>query len=58
MNLIVLILRSILELSDLFCLLCVSIFSINVTNLVYLQVLQDNLIAFFVISRMIKFILL
>ncbi len=58
MNLIVLILRSILVLSDLFCLLCVSIFSINVTNLVYLQVLQDNLIAFFVISRMIKFILL
>ncbi len=58
MNLIVLILRSILALSGLFCLLCVSIFSINVTNLVYLQVLQDNLIAFFVISRMIKFILL
>ena len=58
MNLIVLILRSILGLSDLFCLPCVSIFSIYVTNLVYLQVLQDNLIAFFVISRMIKFILL
>ena len=58
MNLIVLILRSIRLFVDLFCLLCVSIFSINVTNLVYLQLLLDNLIAFFVISRMIKFILL
>lgn len=58
MNLIVLILRSSLVLSDVFCLPCVCVFSIYVTNLVYLQVLQDNLIAFFVISRMIKFILL
>ena len=58
MNLIVLILRSIRLFVDLFCLLCVSIFSINVTNLVYLQVLLDNLKAFFVISRLIKFILL
>ena len=58
MNLIVLILRSIRLFVDLFCLLCVSIFSIYVTNLVYLQVLLDNLKAFFVISRLIKFILL
>ena len=58
MNLIVLMLRSIRSFWGLFCLRGVSIFSIYVTNLVYLQVLQDNLIAFFVISRMIKFILL
>ena len=58
MNLIVLILRSMWLPWGLLTVLCVWLLSIIVTNLVYLQVLQDNLIAFFVISRMIKFILL